>query len=78
MPDYDVYAPSYMLASVRVKEWMNQMVDEFGEEFWRGEEAKQAGTVIRDLAATRANFDLSVWDMNPRPYLDEQSQLSFL
>jgi hypothetical protein len=78
MPDYDVYAPSYMLASVRVKEWMNQMVDEFGEEFWRGEEAKQAGTVIRDLAATRANFDLSVWDMNPRPYLEEQSQFSFL
>ena len=78
MPDYDVYAPSYMLASVRVKEWMNQMIDEFGEEFWRGEEAKQAGTVIRDLAATRANFDISVWDMNPRPYLDEQSQLSFL
>jgi hypothetical protein len=57
---------------------MNQMVDEFGEEFWRGDEARQAGTVIRDLAATRASFDLSVWDMNPRPYLDEQSQLSFL
>ena len=78
MPNYDVYAPSYMLASVRVKEWMNQMIDEFGETFWRGNEAKQAGTVIRDLAATRGTFDLTVWDMNPRPYLDEQSQFSFL
>jgi hypothetical protein len=78
MPNYDVYSPSYMLASVRVKEWMNQMIDEFGEEFWRGDKTKQAGTVIRDLAATRANFDLSVWDMDPRPYLDEQSQFSFL
>ncbi len=77
MPNYDVYAPSYMLASVRVKEWMNQMIDEFGEKFWRGDKAKQAGTVIRDLAATRAAFDLSVWDMNPRPYIDEQSQFSF-
>ncbi|MHA2176323.1 MAG: M3 family metallopeptidase [Candidatus Hodarchaeales archaeon] len=78
MPDYDIYAPSYMLASVRVKEWMNQMIDEFGEEFWRGDQAKQVGAVIRDLAATRGEFDLSVWDMNTKPFLDEQSQFSFM
>ncbi len=78
MPDYDVYSPSYMLASVRVKEWINQMVDEFGKEFWRGEQAKQVGAVIRDLAVTRGEFDLSVWDMDTKPYLEEQSQFSFL
>jgi hypothetical protein len=76
-PNYDVYAPSYMLASVRVKEWMGQMIDEFGEEFWRGEEAKQVGTVIRDLAAVRGEFDLTVWDMDPLPYLREQMEFSF-
>jgi hypothetical protein len=77
-PNYDVYAPSYMLASVRVKEWMNQMIDEFGEEFWKGDAAKQVGTVIRELAVTRGEFDLSVWDMDPQPYLKEQTELSFL
>ncbi len=77
-PNYDVYAPSYMLASVRVKEWINQMIDEFGEEFWRGEPAKQVGAVIRELAAARGEFDLSVWDMDPQPFLKEQSEFSFL
>ncbi|MFX0050457.1 MAG: M3 family metallopeptidase [Candidatus Hodarchaeota archaeon] len=74
MPDYDIYAPSYILASIRVKEWIEQMVDEYGEEFWKD---KQAGTVFRDLAATRASFDLSVWDLDPKPYLEEQSKFSF-
>jgi hypothetical protein len=77
-PNYDVYAPSYMLASIRVKEWMNQMIDEFGEEFWRGDAATQVGAVIRDLAVARGEFDLSVWDMDPQPYLKEQSELTFL
>ena len=77
-PEYDIYAPSYMLASVRVKEWISQMVDEFGEEFWRGDEANQAGAVIRDLAVTRGEFDLSVWDMDPKPYLNEQTNFSFV
>lgn len=75
MPDYDMYSPSYILASVRVKEWMDQMINEYGEEFWRD---KQAGTVFRDLAATRGEFDLSVWDMDPKPFLEEQTQFSFL
>ena len=77
-PNYDVYAPSYMLASVRVKEWMNQMIDEFGEEFWKGDAAKQVGAVIRELAAARGEFDLSVWDMDPQPFLKEQTELSFI
>jgi hypothetical protein len=67
-----------MLASVRVKEWMNQMIDEFGEEFWRDDAAKQVGQVIRELATTRGEFDLSVWDMDPHPYLKEQTEFSFL
>ncbi|MFW9779204.1 MAG: M3 family metallopeptidase [Candidatus Heimdallarchaeota archaeon] len=74
MPDYDVYSPSYILASIRVKEWIDQMVDEFGEEFWKD---GQAGTVFRDLAATRGEFDLAVWDMDPKPYLEGQTQFSF-
>ncbi len=74
MPDYDLYAPAYLLASIRVKEWINQMIDEYGDEFWK---EKQAGTVFRDLAATRGEFDLTVWDMDPKPYLEEQSAFSF-
>jgi len=75
MPNYDLYSPSYMIASVRVKEWIDQMSREFGEEFWKNE---QAGTVFRDLAATRGEFDLSIWDLDPKPYLEEQTSLSFL
>ncbi len=77
-PNYDIYAPSYMLASVRVKEWMNQMIDEFGEEFWRDDAARHVGQVIRELATTRGEFDLSVWDMDPQPYLKEETEFSFL
>ena len=75
MPDYDLYSPSYLLACVRVREWISQMIDEYGTEFWKN---NQAGDVFRDLAATRGEFDLSVWDMDPKPYLDEQSAFSFL
>ncbi|MFX0013791.1 MAG: M3 family metallopeptidase [Promethearchaeota archaeon] len=74
MPDYDLYTPSYLLASIRAKEWINQMIDEYGEEFWK---STQAGDVFRDLAATRGEFDLTVWDMDPLPYLEEQSQFDF-
>ena len=74
MPDYDLYSPAYLLASIRVKEWIKQMVDEYGENFWK---EKQSGTVFRDLAATRGEFDLTVWDMDPKPYLEEQSSFSF-
>ncbi|MFX1516231.1 MAG: M3 family metallopeptidase [Promethearchaeota archaeon] len=74
MPDYDLYTPAYLLASIRVKEWINEMIDEYGGEFWK---EKQAGAVFRDLAATRGEFDLTVWDMDPKPYLKEQSEFSF-
>jgi hypothetical protein len=75
MPNYDLYSPSYMIASVRVKEWNDQMSGEFGDDFWKN---KQAGTVFKDLAATRGEFDLSIWDLDPKPYLEEQTSLSFL
>ncbi|MHA1215356.1 MAG: M3 family metallopeptidase [Candidatus Hodarchaeales archaeon] len=72
--NYDIYSPSYILASIRVREWINQMVDEFGDSYWRD---KEAGNVFKELAATRGNFDLSVWDMNPQTYLKQQAKLSF-
>lgn len=75
MPQYDLYAPSYLLASIRAKEWIDQMIAEYGESYWTN---KDAGAVFRELAATRGEFDLSVWDMNPKPYLEEQSEFSFL
>jgi hypothetical protein len=74
MSDYDMYSPSYVLASIRAKEMHNSMINEYGEEFWKD---KQAGAVFRDLAVTRGMFDLSVWDMDPKPYLEEQSLFSF-
>ncbi|UCG04297.1 MAG: hypothetical protein JSW11_09980 [Candidatus Heimdallarchaeota archaeon] len=75
MPDYDLYTPAYLLASIRVKEWINEMIDEYGDQFWK---EKQAGAVFRDLAAMRGEFDLTVWDMDPKLYLEEQSAFSFL
>ncbi|MHA2305794.1 MAG: M3 family metallopeptidase [Candidatus Hodarchaeales archaeon] len=74
MPQYDLYSPSYLLASIRAKEWMDQMIKEYGVDFWC---SREAGDVFRDLAAMRGDFDLSVWDLNPKPYLKEQSTFSF-
>ena len=51
------------------------MIAEYGESYWTNNDA---GMVFRELAATRGEFDLSVWDMNPKPYLEEQSDFSFL
>ncbi len=75
MPDYDLYSPSYMIASVRVKELMHQLIGEYGEFFWK---ESKAGSVVRDLASSRADFDLSIWNMDIKPYLKEQTEFSFL
>lgn len=74
MPEYDLYSPSYMIASIRVKELMQQLIGEYGEFFWK---EKRAGSVVKDLAASRADFDLTIWNMDIEPYLEEQSEFSF-
>jgi hypothetical protein len=69
MPDYDLYSPSYVIASVRVTTIRKRLESEFGEPWWRN---PQAGEYIRELARTRGEFNIKQWKLNPNMYLKEQ------
>jgi len=74
MPNYDLYAPSYVIASVRVATIKENLVQDYGEAWWRN---TQAGRIIKQLAQTGGEFDIKAWKLNPETYLDEQKTLSF-
>ncbi|WXG44914.1 MAG: hypothetical protein WED04_12940 [Promethearchaeati archaeon SRVP18_Atabeyarchaeia-1] len=69
MPDYDLYSPSYVIASVRVTTIWQKLGDEFGEPWWRN---PRAGQYIRELAQTRGEFNIKQWKLDPSAYLEEQ------
>jgi len=75
MPDYDVYSPSYVIASMRVSAIRAQLERDFGESWWR---SGKAGEFVKGLARTRGEFDVKAWKLDPDLYLEEQSSLSFL
>jgi phosphoribosyl-ATP pyrophosphohydrolase len=75
MPNYDLYSPSYMVASVRVSTIKDHLKSEYGEAWWR---SKDAGGFIKNLAETRGEFKVKAWKLNPERYLNEQKSLSFL
>lgn len=74
MPNYDMYSPSYVIASVRVAAVKEKLAQDFGEAWWRN---PQAGEFIKQLAQTRGEFDIKAWKLDPEMYLDEQKALSF-
>jgi hypothetical protein len=74
MPNYDLYSPSYIIASVRVAALKEKLAEDFGETWWRKPEA---GRFIKQLAQTRGEFDVKEWKLDPETYLDEQKNLSF-
>jgi oligoendopeptidase F len=74
MPNYDLYSPSYVIASVRVAAIKEKLVQDYGEAWWK---KPQAGIMIKQLAQTMGEFDIKAWKLKPETYLDEQKTLSF-
>jgi hypothetical protein len=74
MPNFDIYSPSYVIASVRVASLEEKLAQDFGEAWWRKPEA---GELIKQLAQTRGEFDIRAWKLDPEMYLYEQKTLSF-
>jgi len=74
MPSYDLYSPSYVIASVRVASLLEKIIQDYGEAWWRN---PQAGKLIKQLAQTGGEFDIEAWKLDPEMYLDEQKNLSF-
>lgn len=75
MPNYDLYSPSYVIASVRVSAIREKLAEDYGEKWWRN---PKAGEFIRQLAQTRGEFNIKAWKLVPETYLEEQKILSFL
>jgi hypothetical protein len=75
MPNYDMYSPSYVIAAVRVNAIRKRLAEEFGEKWWR---SRKAGMFVKELAATRGEFDVKAWQLDPTHFLEEVKDLSFL
>ncbi|UCB60308.1 MAG: hypothetical protein JSW72_09435 [Candidatus Bathyarchaeota archaeon] len=75
MPNYDMYSPSYVIASVRVAAMKERLSNNHGEAWWR---ELEAGNFIEQLAQTRGEFDIKSWKLDPDVYLTEQKSLNFL
>jgi len=75
MPNYDLYSPSYVIASVRVSAIGERLSEDYGEKWWRN---PKAGAFIKQLAQTRGEFSVKAWKLIPETYLEEQKELSFL
>jgi oligoendopeptidase F len=75
MPNYDMYSPSYMIASVRVATITQKLTEDFGEAWWTN---PKAGKFIRQLAQTRGEFNIKQWKLKPDIYLKQQKTMSIL
>ena len=75
MPDYDMYSPSYMIASLRVAAVREKLRQDYGDAWWKNLEA---GNFVKDLAKTRGDFDVKAWKLDVESYLKEAKTLSFL
>jgi len=69
MPNYDLYSPSYVIATVRVATIKRRLAKDYGETWWRN---PKAGQYIRELAQTRGEFNIKQWKLDPNTYLKEQ------
>lgn len=69
MPTYLLYAPSYVIAAIRVAELNRFLTAELGEEWWT--EARTA-SIISEMMAARGTVDFSGFSkLDPRPYLED-------
>lgn len=74
MPNYDLYSPSYVIASVRVASLNEKLIQDYSETWWRNPEA---GKFIKQLAQAEGEFDIKAWKLDPEMYLNEQKTFSF-
>lgn len=74
MPEYLLYAPSYIIASIRVAELNRFLAAEVGEEWWSQE---KTAPLIKNLMAAHGKVDFSDFSkLNPRPYLEDFCRLA--
>lgn len=66
MPNYDLYAPSYIIAALRVSAIKERLREEYGARWW---ENKEATRIIRKLAEERGEFNIKEYKLNPERYL---------
>ncbi len=67
MPDYDLYAPSYIVAAVRAAELERKLESLFGPDWWLD---RRAGNYIRSMAKDGASIRLSRFSkLDARPYV---------
>jgi len=75
MPNYDMYSPSYVIASVRVHAIGKRLAEEFGAKWWRN---REAGVFVKKLASTRGEFDVRAWPLDPDGFLENAKDITFL
>lgn len=75
MPSYDMYSPSYVIASMRVAAVRERLRQDYGNVWWKNSDA---GNFVRDLAEMRGEFDVKAWKLDAESYLKEARALSFL
>jgi len=75
MPSYDMYSPSYVIASMRVAAVRERLRQDYGDVWWKNSDA---GNFVRDLAEMRGEFDVKAWKLDAESYLKEARALSFL
>jgi len=75
MPSYDMYSPSYVIASMRVAAVRERLRRDYGDAWWKDSDA---GNFVRGLAEMRGEFDVKAWKLDAESYLEEARALSFL
>lgn len=74
MPSYNLYSPSYVIASVRVAELEQLLEHDYGDYWWK---TKKAGRLLEELMSQRSDIDLSWSSLDPHPYLQRHTELSY-
>lgn len=66
MPDYHLYSPSYLMASVRASELREAMLSRFGERFWQ---ERGSGKFLLELMEPGRRIELARFSkLNPRAF----------
>lgn len=73
MPSYNLYSPSYVIASVRVAELEQVLERDYGDYWWK---TKKAGKFLERLMSQRSDIDLSWSRLDPHPYLQRHTKLN--
>ncbi|MFX0067713.1 MAG: M3 family metallopeptidase [Promethearchaeota archaeon] len=72
MPNYNLYSPSYVIASVRAAELEQLLERDYGSYWWK---TKKAGKFLEELMSQRSDIDLSWSRLDPQSYLDRHAKL---